>query len=305
MLAIVIPYFKINFFEATLISLANQTDKRFNVYIGDDASPDNPSLVLDKYKGNINFIYKRFDSNIGKISLAGQWKRCLDLVQKEEWVMILCDDDTLSEHCVESFFQNIVKINEGKCNVVRFATTVIDENGIVLSKVHVHPEIENSVDFLFRKIKGGTRSSLSEYVFKTVSVKKIGFRNFPLAWHTDDMAILEFSEFGNVFTINNSIVNFRLSSENITSKKDNLRTKNKATFKYYYCLLSHNKNFFGNDQKVILFGKLEKSFLNDKKNLYFWIKLIKLYAINFKVIGFVALIFKAIAMSFGSKNNIR
>lgn len=41
MLAIVIPYYKITFFEDTLESLAHQTDKRFKVYIGDDASPKN------------------------------------------------------------------------------------------------------------------------------------------------------------------------------------------------------------------------------------------------------------------------
>ena len=33
MLAIVIPYFKLTFFEETLQSLANQTDQRFKVYI--------------------------------------------------------------------------------------------------------------------------------------------------------------------------------------------------------------------------------------------------------------------------------
>lgn len=38
MLAIIIPYYKFTFFEATLQSLANQTDQRFKVYIGDDAS---------------------------------------------------------------------------------------------------------------------------------------------------------------------------------------------------------------------------------------------------------------------------
>jgi hypothetical protein len=40
MLAIVIPYYKIRFFEATLQSVAIQTDKRFKVYIGNDASDE-------------------------------------------------------------------------------------------------------------------------------------------------------------------------------------------------------------------------------------------------------------------------
>lgn len=44
MLAIVIPYYKLTFFEETLQSLANQSDKRFKVYIGDDASPEDRSF---------------------------------------------------------------------------------------------------------------------------------------------------------------------------------------------------------------------------------------------------------------------
>lgn len=47
MLAIIIPYYKLRFFEATLESLANQTDKRFKVYIGDDASPENLADLLE------------------------------------------------------------------------------------------------------------------------------------------------------------------------------------------------------------------------------------------------------------------
>jgi hypothetical protein len=35
MLAIIIPYYKLTFFLATLESLANQTDNRFTVYIGE------------------------------------------------------------------------------------------------------------------------------------------------------------------------------------------------------------------------------------------------------------------------------
>ena len=95
MLAIVIPYYKHTFFEATLQSLANQTDKRFKVYIGDDASPENPSSLLEQYKESINFKYKRFNNNIGGISLVKQWERCMTMVQEEEWIIILCDDDIL------------------------------------------------------------------------------------------------------------------------------------------------------------------------------------------------------------------
>lgn len=42
-ITIVIPFYKISFFEETVRSLANQKNKRFTVFIGDDGSPDSPS----------------------------------------------------------------------------------------------------------------------------------------------------------------------------------------------------------------------------------------------------------------------
>ena len=73
MLAIVIPYFKVTFFEATLQSLAEQTDDRFTVYVGDDNSPENPSAVLGKYEHKIKFQYSRFQENYGNVAVNFNW----------------------------------------------------------------------------------------------------------------------------------------------------------------------------------------------------------------------------------------
>ena len=56
MLAIVIPYFKKKYFETTLESLAIQTEKKFKVYIGDDASTEDPTALLKKVEGQFDFV---------------------------------------------------------------------------------------------------------------------------------------------------------------------------------------------------------------------------------------------------------
>ena len=277
MLAIVIPYFKINFFEAALTSLANQTDKRFNVYIGDDASPENPSSLLDNYKEKINFKYKRFDTNVGSTSLVRQWHRCLDLAQNEEWVMVLCDDDVLGENVVAEFYAAIDEVNQQDINVIRYATVVIDQHSERISKIHEHPKLETSTDFLMRKIKGGTRSSLSEFVFRKKVLLDIKFKELPLAWYSDYLAVLECTFFSYIYTINNALVFFRLSEINITAKKDDLLPKNIATFHYYYYLLNEKGAFFDAKQTETLLYRLEKTFLDNKKNTEFWWLLTKLY----------------------------
>ncbi|HEU4790434.1 MAG TPA: glycosyltransferase family 2 protein [Flavobacterium sp.] len=262
MLAIIIPYFKLTFFEATLQSLASQTCQRFKVYIGDDASPDNPNNLLEKYKGQFDFVYHRFENNLGKTSLTQQWERCIALSGNEEWIMTLGDDDVLGENVVEEFCENISEIKSEGINVVRFSTQIIDEKGNTISGIYQHPIKEKTTDFLIKKFSKQTRSSFSEYVFnKKVLVEK-SFRNFPLAWHSDDMAFLEFSNFENCFSINESIIYVRVSTLNITGDSTFNDIKNKATFEFCAILFDVYSKMFSNEQKKIILQKLEKAFLN-------------------------------------------
>ena len=187
MLSIVIPYYKIAFFESTLNSLAFQTDKRFIVFIGDDASPEDPKILLEKYTGKFDFIYHRFDNNLGGISLTQQWERCIALSGKEEWIMILCDDDVLSSNVVHEFYQQLPNFMS-KSNVVRFATQKIDGEDNIISDSYFHPQFETSTEFLHRKYNTISRSSLSEYIFDFSSLENIKFRNLPLGWYSDVIA---------------------------------------------------------------------------------------------------------------------
>lgn len=277
MIAIVIPYFKFNFFEETLQSLANQTDKRFKVYIGNDASPVNPEELLSKFENIFDFEYKEFKNNLGGVSLVQQWERCLKIKKEEKWTLILGDDDVLDQNCISDFYKNLPEIIQSETNVVRYASLVIDGNGNEISKKYLHPVIEKSTDFLFRKYRGGTRSSLSEYVFKSNIIKQVKLKEFPLAWHSDVLAILEFSNFKSIYTINSSFVYFRNSDFNITNSATNLVLKNKASFQFYYYLLHSKKEHFRTAELNILYDRLEKTFLDNKKNAFFWRKVTSLY----------------------------
>lgn len=294
MLAIVIPYYKHSFFEATLQSLASQTDKRFHLYIGDDASPEPPDELLKKYETHVSFTYQRFQSNMGVKSLVKQWERCLEMVNDETWVVILGDDDVLSNNFVEAFYNHLDEFNQLKINVVRCASVVINKHGEQISKTHTHPLLESSTDFLMRKLKGGTRSSLGEFVFKWNILNDVKFRNLPLAWYSDYLAVLECSNFGNIFTINEAIMSFRLSGLNITSKKDDLTLKNVATFNFYYFLLEKKDIFFNKEQKETLYFMLEKTFLDNKKNIVFWKQLTTLYLGNLEIKRYFSFIIKVV-----------
>lgn len=277
MLAIVIPYYKIRFFEATLQSLALQTDKRFKVYIGNDASNEDPIQLLEKFQNQFDFEYQYYETNLGSISLTQQWERCLAMVGNQDWVMILGDDDTIDSSCVALFYQNKDLVESENCKVIRYATQVIDHNNATLSELYTHPEYEISTDFLMRKFKGGTRSSLSEFIFNKDALLEQKFKSLPVAWFSDILAVLEVSNFGLIYTINEAVVQFRLSGDNITSQTDNLVLKNEATFEFFYYLIKDNKSFFNDEEITVLKHKLEKTLLDNKKNIRFWVLFTKLY----------------------------
>ena len=282
-IAIVIPYYKLTFFEETLQSLANQTDKRFKVYIGDDASPENPANLLNKYCEKLDFIYHRFETNLGGVSLTQQWERCIALTDKEEWIMILGDDDYLGDNVVEQFYVHFPEFNS-KSNVVRFASQTMVEAEKFKASICKNPVWENATDAFYRKFKKSTRSSLSEYVFLKTAFQKYGFYNYPLAWNSDDRAWLDFSDNKPIYSVNEGLVCVRLSNLNITGKNDNLVLKNRSSALFYLFIIEKKLKYFSKNKRIKLIRKYHFELKTIKKlNSKDWFFLIRNYALNMNI----------------------
>lgn len=286
MLSIIIPYYKLTFFEKTLESLADQTDKRFKVYIGNDNSPENPTNLIGKYAGHFDYVYHKFETNIGKESLIKQWERCIALSVNEKWIMILGDDDVLGNNVVEEFYKQY-KIFNKKTNVVRFATVTQNYKKKDVSGVYTHPVWEKSSASYFRRFKERTRSSLSEYIFKRSIYNKKGFYNFSLAWHSDDWAWLEFSDGKPIFTINESIIKIGFSDISLSGMDNNHDLKNQATLEFYKKIIKGKLRTFSAQQALELLKEYE--FLikkNRKLTMPEWLLLKKKYIICKSILFF-------------------
>ncbi|RTY83274.1 glycosyltransferase family 2 protein [Flavobacterium sp. ZB4P23] len=264
MLAIIIPYYKFTYFEETLKSLSNQTDKRFKVYIGDDASPENPLVLLSGYKDKFDFTYHRFEKKLGGISLTEQWERCIALSKNEEWLMILGDDDYLENTVVASWHENY-NIFYKKAEVVRFASKIVVQENNKISDKFEHPIWEKATDAYLRKFNHLTRSSLSEYVFSKKTYNKYHFYNYPVAWNSDDQAWLDFSDNKSIFTINECVVYIRLSSSNISGKTDNFWLKNNSQILFYKKLIKEKLNYYEHSQRLLFLRRYENDILKTRK----------------------------------------
>lgn len=285
MLAIVIPYYKINFFESTLLSLVDQTDQRFKVYIGDDASQESPLVLLEKYKGQFDFSYHRFEDNLGGTSLVRQWDRCIALSDGEEWLMILGDDDSLSTTCIEDFYLNLDEINRNNCRVIRYASIVNDVVQRKQSPFYRHPKFENATDFFYKCLTNKTRSSLSEYIFRNEAYLKYKFHDYDLAWYADDRAWLEFSNFGLIYTINSSHLSIGLSEENISRATYKIEIKQQVKVAFFKEFVLKNLFKFKRKQRYDLLLYYEQIiYMGNCISFGFWIRLTSLFLINFYII---------------------
>lgn len=231
-LAIVIPAYRKKYFRETLDSLCGQTDQRFRVYVGDDASPDDLKQTCKDYESRLDIQYKRFSENFGKTSLVEHWNRCVRL-SNEPWCWLLCDDDVLGPTCVEFFFCTLGQ--KGKAfSVYRFNTSMIDAENRIFKVNPDHPEIESGIEFAISRFRQQRSSFVSEYIFsrQTFDIEG-GFINFPIAWCSDDATWIAFSGTQGIYTINGPRVLWRYSGLNISTPGDTYREqKTDALFQY-------------------------------------------------------------------------
>lgn len=239
-LAIVIPYYKIKYFEETLKSVSSQNNKNFVLYIGNDASDVNPLPLIHKYLKKDDYRYINFPDNIGRKNLALHWERILKNVQ-EDWFQILGDDDIISENLVQAFYENLDHLEKFHCNVIKFSQRWINENGLTINEFsNYENKFINPAENLESKIIYQKRSSLSEHIFKKSSYERFGFQQFPLAWTTDDLGVFQISDGKPIYFIKKAKVFVRVSTENISGKKDNIAEKREAQIQFEKYLINNH-----------------------------------------------------------------
>lgn len=274
-LAIVIPAYKHQFLRETLASLANQTCQNFNLYIGDDGSPNPIGEIVEEFKGRLDFVYKRFEENLGGKSLVGHWNRCIEMTRREEWIWLFTDDDLMSSGCVEAFYRTIEKDQDA--GLVRFNKVHIDEKREIKFEMFNTNQKTFFKDFLNEVLEFKRASvTLPEFIFKRDLHQRFGFLDFPLAWASDKGSFLQFAS--GISYVNNISENifFRENDFNISSVKTKpiVNKKILAVSKYFRWLsnfLQKQPGYSTEEKKQILENYLDKQvcvYLNKTYNRY-------------------------------------
>lgn len=220
-LAIVIPAYKSTFLKNTLESISHQTCKDFTLYIGDDCSPYNLESIVKDFNGQIDIVYKRFNMNLGGKDLVAQWKRCVDMTDGEQYIWLFSDDDVMDINCVEKFYEAIkLYPNAG---LFHFNINKINDKSQQVCSFKPWPKYCSTKEYIDGKLGAkGYISFVVEFIIRRdIYMKCGGFENFDLAWGSDFVSWIKFSDAANgIITIDNAKVNWRESNENISPQKN-------------------------------------------------------------------------------------
>jgi glycosyltransferase involved in cell wall biosynthesis len=224
-LAIIIPAFKPNFLAKTLDSLALQTNKNFNVYIGDDGSPFNLFEIIKPFFDRLNLYYHRFENNLGAENIVIHWNRCLSLLNEEKWVLVFSDDDTLDTNCVEKFYYTIEEDKE-RHEVYRFDTRVINDEGELIIETNESPILDNSFNMTIDILLGKRGNSMPDHIFLVNKVKlNKGFVYTKYGQAADWASSIFFSYSNGIKTMKGAKVNWRLGVFNISGSASKHRNQ--------------------------------------------------------------------------------
>ena len=250
-LAIVIPAFKPQFFGEALGSLAKQTNKDFRVYISDDGGPPGIKAVADQYTSKLDLVYHRFEDNLGKKDLVGQWNRSVNLAE-EEWIWLFSDDDVMTEKSVEGFYR-VMGQTAAAHRLYRLNIEMIDGKGDIILAKSPHPETQTSYEFLISRLRSQTLSAAVEYIFrKDDFLAHSGFVNFPMAYCADDASWLLFSGGKSIRTIPGEKVFWRASGANISAGHQFAFPKAKALLLFVDFITQH---YPGKRTELLLLAK--------------------------------------------------
>ena len=236
-----IPAYRGKFLSQTLASLTLQSSQQFNVYIGNDNSPDDIESIVAPFRSKLAIVYEQFFNNLGGQNLTAHWKRCIEMTDNEEWLWLLPDDDTASPECVKAFLAAAEK--DQNFNILyRFQTSHTDEENKLIKRNPVCPPKETNTDFILRKLRYQRNSSVAEYIFsKKQYTAEGGFKSLPLAWGSDDLLWVALSQENDIITLSEGEVYLRQSRYNISNSKTVSGRKFKAKYMFLWALFSDNR----------------------------------------------------------------
>lgn len=233
LVSFVLPAYKARFLSQAIDSILNQSYPNFELVIVDDASPENLREIVASYD-DARIKYHRNVENIGGRSLVEQWNFSIGYA-KGEYIVLAADDDIYDVKFLEQCLTLANKYPE--VELIRSGVEQIDEQNRLIGIDGILPEHCSKYQFLYYWVKGTAFTCIGNYMFKTSALVQKKFVDFPFAFCSDVASTIMMAEKG-VANTADMLFQFRISSIHLSSNKNHLKSKLKATTMFYSWLMN-------------------------------------------------------------------
>lgn len=229
-----VPAYKIDFLENSIVSMLNQTYKEFCVTISDDCSPYDLKSIVDQYHDE-RIKYRRNEENIGSRNLVEHWNLLLSEA-RGEFVIMASDDDIYEPNFLEEMDKLITKYPN--TDLFRCRVRNIDTKDEVIWEDSIYPEYQDEIS----AICSYSTVCVGNYVYRTSALKKIGgFFNIEYAMGSDTATAILMASKGMCNT-SEILFNYRISDfqiSHVSKSKKTDREKMLAALKYHEWLYNY------------------------------------------------------------------
>ncbi len=232
-LAVVIPAYKIRHLPEVFQCLKEQTCQDFNLYVFDDASPDDIKACFDTFFAESDHVFfHRFPDNMGGHNLSLHWNRCLKMLGDEEWVWFFSDDDLMSEDCIATFYKCVG--SSGVADVMRFTLQGTNDRGDKIPLKNPTVSQLTCEEFFSQLYSWQIDARMPEFILRKSKLLEIGgFEPYDLAWRSDNATVMKMTYPNSIYVMPKGVVTWRFGMENISGKSDLNSRKNLVTIKFF------------------------------------------------------------------------
>ena len=210
----ILPAYKQTYLKKALESILSQTYRNFEVIVIDDASPEDLKSVCNDFT-DTRLPYYKNKVNIGGKNLCHMWEHCLKYACSE--YLILASDDDIFEpeflQLADKYTQIYPTANILRCNtrIISGEDKIEKEDSAFATSLFTLTEY---MDIYFPK----QVRCIANTLYKTSWIKKHGFCEYDLAWHSDNMTAFMAAKDNGIVLIGEKVLfNFRVSGINISS----------------------------------------------------------------------------------------
>lgn len=267
LITIGIPVVKSHFIQSALEGALNQTYKNIEVIVINDSPTETGKseirMIVNSFKDD-RLKYLENETPLGQIQ---NMNKTLEHAAGE-YFALLCDDDKWAPTYLEEMMTLAKK--HPQTDIFHCRVVYMNEHDINTDLAPLLPEKQDYLDFIYHRIRGWSRFTLSDFTLRTAALRNIGGFQYMLdGWGSDDITWFRLAVNGGVAYSPKPLYYYRINSFNISNTKGiKKKYKSIAVYVDYVKKLLAEQPFTDNEMDLFRQNLIMNQLNNYKKSNY-------------------------------------